>query len=324
MALANLAGAPLFQEVIPMATDPLTGLPSREALPASLPHGGAVLFLDLEGLKNVNDREGHAAGDALINRAAHALRATVRASDLALRWGGDEFVVVCPGADPGTVSRAVAAALKTTGVAATVGCAMAAPGEALEAAIGRADTDMYRQREARVDRRELTASVADVVAEGLGGNGFMEASPTDISAGQRLIHARILHGLVSAAKVRGWYAAYPAGYRVLRRGGGIAGVLHYLPLRVEVVDDLAARRLRERDIAAADIDPASSCAHVLALAAADTQAAAVLLLHTMRVLGGYRRITALATPPAGHGCVTDSASGCCGRRRTAARSSASF
>ena len=284
-----------------MTKDPLTGLPGRAALPALPPPGSAILFIDLVGLKDVNDREGHAAGDAVISRAAQALRAAVRASDLALRWGGDEFVAVCPGADSSAVARAVAAALKTAGVGATVGCAMAVPGEPLEVAISRADADMYRQRAIRVNRRELTVSVADVVAEelGVGANGFMEASPADISAGQRLIHARILHGLVSVAKVRGWYAAYPAGYLVLRRDGGIVGVLHYLPLRREVVDAMSARRLKERDIAADDIDPASPCAHVLALAAADTRTAAMLLLGAMRVLGDYRRISALATPPDG-------------------------
>ncbi|MDA8144682.1 MAG: GGDEF domain-containing protein [Thermaerobacter sp.] len=258
------------------------------------------MFVDLAGLKDVNDREGHAAGDALINRAAHALQTAVRADDLVLRWGGDEFVAVCPGADPGTVARAVAAALKTTGVAATVGCTPVSPGEALEAAVARADADMYRQREARVDRRELTASLAEVVAQELGGaDGFGPARPADLPTVQHLVRTRILHGVVPLALRRGWYRAYPDGLQVLRRGGDIAGVLHHTPLRPDVVDDLAARRRRERDLSHADIDPASPCTHVQVLAATDTRAAAMLLLGAMRLLGGYRRITALATPPDG-------------------------
>ncbi len=282
-----------------MTVDPLTGLPNREALPTSLPSGGTVLFVDLDGLKAVNDTQGHAAGDEYIRRAAHALCAAIRANDLVLRWGGDEFVVVCPGTDPSAVARAVGAVFRASGVAATVGCAAVLPGEPLAAAVARADSDMYHQRERRVDRRGLTASVADVVLGGLGGDGWEVARPADLVPVQHLVRRRILRGVVPLTLRRAWYVAYPAGLRLLRRSGDIAGVLHHTPLRPDVVDDLAARRIAERDIGAGDIDPASSCTHVQVLAAATVRDAAMLLLHAMPLLQSYQRITALATPPDG-------------------------
>lgn len=87
-------------------TDPLTGLGNRrhveERLAAELArarrHGRelSLLVLDLDGLKAVNDRHGHKAGDAALRRVAAAIAQSSRASDVAGRWGGDEFVVLAP------------------------------------------------------------------------------------------------------------------------------------------------------------------------------------------------------------------------------------
>ena len=85
-------------------SDPLTGLANRVSLAPALEqaierarrHGNrlAGVFIDLDGFKQINDRYGHAAGDAFLIEVAQRLRRSVRASDLVARLGGDEFFVV--------------------------------------------------------------------------------------------------------------------------------------------------------------------------------------------------------------------------------------
>jgi diguanylate cyclase (GGDEF)-like protein len=84
--------------------DPLTGLPNRLYLRARLPralrHAAkterlmALIYLDIDHFKNINDSRGHGAGDALLQIVAKRLRATVAAQDVVLRMGGDEFVII--------------------------------------------------------------------------------------------------------------------------------------------------------------------------------------------------------------------------------------
>lgn len=88
-------------------TDPLTGLCNRRAFDAALAERlaggggrlGALALFDLDHFKAVNDRHGHAAGDAVLRAFADVLRAGVRESDLVARLGGEEFVVLIDGAD---------------------------------------------------------------------------------------------------------------------------------------------------------------------------------------------------------------------------------
>ncbi|MGQ9531750.1 MAG: GGDEF domain-containing protein [Desulfotomaculales bacterium] len=90
-------------------TDPLTGLLNRRGVERALRrelararrHGLplAVLFGDLDGLKDINDAHGHRAGDAALRLVAGCLRANLRETDAAGRWGGDEFLVVLPHTD---------------------------------------------------------------------------------------------------------------------------------------------------------------------------------------------------------------------------------
>ena len=85
--------------------DPLTGLPNRAALNEALEHEiratprlspPALLLIDLDGFKGVNDTDGHLAGDAVLNGVGDLLREQVRDGDLACRLGGDEFAVLLP------------------------------------------------------------------------------------------------------------------------------------------------------------------------------------------------------------------------------------
>ena len=89
-------------------TDPLTGLPNRTALVENLSRllaspepglrkGGALLYLDLDRFKGINDSLGHDRGDALIQEVGKRLTACVRRSDIVARTGGDEFMVILEG-----------------------------------------------------------------------------------------------------------------------------------------------------------------------------------------------------------------------------------
>ncbi len=95
--------------------DSLTGLPNRRAftarLAAELARCPAVLFLDLDGFKSVNDTYGHAAGDQLLQRCAERLLEGLPPDAMGARLGGDEFAVVLPGPVPPGQSHAVAESL---------------------------------------------------------------------------------------------------------------------------------------------------------------------------------------------------------------------
>jgi diguanylate cyclase (GGDEF)-like protein len=147
-------------------TDPLTGLLNRRGFAAMLQASrdqaprGVLAFLDMDGLKRLNDRHGHAAGDAAIGVLAQRLRAACRPGDVAARLGGDEFALWLPGigleaARLRCLPLGVPAALGghpaagDAAVAASVGLAEAGPGDTTEALIARADAEMYAHKRAR-------------------------------------------------------------------------------------------------------------------------------------------------------------------------------
>lgn len=127
--------------------------------------GFAVLFLDVDRFKSVNDREGHAAGDDLLRRLAERLRASLRGDDTIARLGGDEFAVLLPGVEDAGLVRELAARLlalrpREAGSgppawALSIGTAMG-PGreDSGEDVVAAADAAMYRAKRAGGDRVE--------------------------------------------------------------------------------------------------------------------------------------------------------------------------
>ena len=121
--------------------DALTGLPNRrrfeQELARHLAHvrrygpEGAVLVLDLDGFKPVNDTFGHAAGDRLLARVACVLRERLRATDVVARIGGDEFAVLLP-----RVDRAGAAAVAQSLVETVRAHALTADARTVTASVG--------------------------------------------------------------------------------------------------------------------------------------------------------------------------------------------
>ena len=122
----------------------------------------ALIYLDLDDFKSINDRNGHAAGDEVLRQVATTLCRTLRASDSVARLGGDEFAVLLYNmTERGAIARA--AALKGA-IAATVpvstGVATFRPGEKAAVVLARADAVMYTLKR---ERRGLLASGASVV-----------------------------------------------------------------------------------------------------------------------------------------------------------------
>jgi diguanylate cyclase (GGDEF)-like protein len=154
--------------------DPLTGLLNRRGFERALVRAlayvrrygatAALLFLDLDGFKAVNDRYGHAAGDWVLGRLARLIAGHVRASDVAARIGGDELAVLLWNlrADQAeskarALEELVAASPferegKRYQLGLSAGFTMLAAGDTAEAALARADEAMYARKRARRSR----------------------------------------------------------------------------------------------------------------------------------------------------------------------------
>jgi diguanylate cyclase (GGDEF)-like protein len=121
----------------------------------------AVMIADLDGLKVINDSEGHQAGDAMLMRVGYALKASVRATDIVARIGGDEFGLVLEGLDAeAAAAKAIAlreaiAAEPLDGVATSIsiGFTLVTADDNIDSIIARADAAMYAHKRAqRSDR----------------------------------------------------------------------------------------------------------------------------------------------------------------------------
>jgi diguanylate cyclase (GGDEF)-like protein len=153
-------------------TDPLTGLMNRRAMLESLNQSllrfeqqgtpFTVLLGDLDHFKSVNDNHGHDVGDKALIRTAECIHENIRCADAAARWGGEEFLVLLPGAELTAgmrVAEAIRGALadqdlvnegKPLALTMSLGVAAYQQGQTLDQCIKAADTALY---EAKLDGR---------------------------------------------------------------------------------------------------------------------------------------------------------------------------
>lgn len=152
--------------------DDLTGLPMRNLLLDRLEQSllncerdnvrGALLFVDLDRFKEVNDRHGHKAGDDVLLAVSERMQQAVRATDTVARLGGDEFVLLLPSIDQseeiGAITRRISAAFAAPvqsgdlliNISASIGCAIfPGEGDTAENLLKAADEAMYRVKTVR-------------------------------------------------------------------------------------------------------------------------------------------------------------------------------
>jgi diguanylate cyclase (GGDEF)-like protein len=149
-------------------SDTLTPLPNRRRFLRELErvtanakrHGtpAAVLYVDLDSLKAINDRHGHFAGDAALIHVARLLGGLIRSSDMAARIGGDEFALILDHLDHNSaietaerIGRCIATSPLDLGgtlvkLEASIGTATVLPGDTVEDVMQRADRNMYRAK----------------------------------------------------------------------------------------------------------------------------------------------------------------------------------
>lgn len=143
-------------------TDGLTELMNRRTffeeatgVIAADKHGGALLFIDVDHFKSINDTYGHTAGDAVLRQLASVIRSSIREKDLAARLGGEEFAVLLVDADREDALRAAervrtnarnvwhAVAAVDRPITVSVGVCVRQPGEGLEDILLKADRNLY-------------------------------------------------------------------------------------------------------------------------------------------------------------------------------------
>ena len=184
LATTVVAGAEMFTVIARDATvrklhedqlehqathDPLTGLANRKLFDELLVRAVfrsersrraiAVLYMDLDGFKDVNDVFGHQAGDRVLAETSRRLESVIRPGDIVARLGGDEFVVLCESlATPDDAEKIAARVVQAIGrpipvaagvatVSASVGIAIGSPGESAASIVARADEAMYRTKQ---------------------------------------------------------------------------------------------------------------------------------------------------------------------------------
>ena len=148
---------------------------NRRALDAAAPGNGyALISLDLDHFKRVNDTYGHASGDVVLRHVADVIRAEIRAADTAFRTGGEEFLVLLPNTSSAAARaiaeriRAAVSAPAQTGpapdgpITASAGVADHDPmrGEIIETVLARADAALYASKDLGRDRVTAAGRIA--------------------------------------------------------------------------------------------------------------------------------------------------------------------
>jgi diguanylate cyclase (GGDEF)-like protein len=141
-------------------TDPLTGLANRRAWEEELrrevararrtSHRLALVMLDLDHFKQLNDTRGHQAGDTVLSEAAASWRTAVRTTDFLARYGGDEFAMLLPDC-PAEYGEAILERIRTaipTGCSCSAGIAYWDGRETAETLLSRADAALYEAKRA--------------------------------------------------------------------------------------------------------------------------------------------------------------------------------
>jgi diguanylate cyclase (GGDEF)-like protein len=154
--------------------DSLTGLPNRALLTDRLEHAVAgaardpgsvaLLFLDIDAFKTINDCFGHHIGDDLLRRAAKQMTGSVRSADTVGRWGGDEFLVIAEHLDASVSADAVAGRITASlaeplvvgadqiQINVSIGIAHLEPQQTADQLVQSADRALHAARSGRVDR----------------------------------------------------------------------------------------------------------------------------------------------------------------------------
>jgi diguanylate cyclase (GGDEF)-like protein len=163
--------------------DALTGLPNRrsfeehvrDAMARSRRSGLSVclLFLDIDYFKTINDSLGHAAGDAVLKEFGRRLRQSVRDTDMAARYAGDEFVILLEGVAGATEAQVVAGKVlaamrpafdlpnRSLHATASIGVALSEEDEDFPSLLARADTALYAAKKEGKNRFVMAASRAE-------------------------------------------------------------------------------------------------------------------------------------------------------------------
>jgi len=159
--------ADLMRQLRDMAmTDTLTGAANRrsanEFMQREYAHSQkeglpfTLIMMDVDKFKRINDTYGHEQGDQVLKAITRAAKDLLRGSDLLVRWGGEEFLVVAPNTDAAdgfALAENIRLAIEKTpiegchNVSVSMGVSLIAAGKSIEDALGRADAALYRAKE---------------------------------------------------------------------------------------------------------------------------------------------------------------------------------